>query len=101
VGKGLKVGIGVAFIELLAEPLRMLAVVAELRVQLAEEAKASGKPANIIEKIVDGKMGVFYRDECGVLTEQPFAKDDSKTVRQVLAEAGLKSKAFFLWMLGR
>ncbi|RLS40370.1 MAG: translation elongation factor Ts [Planctomycetota bacterium] len=75
--------------------------VAEARAKLAEEAKASGKPANIIEKIVDGKMGVFYRDECGVLTEQPFAKDDSKTVRQVLAEAGLKSKAFFLWMLGR
>lgn len=75
--------------------------VAEARAKLAEEAKASGKPANIIEKIVDGKMGVFYRDECGVLTEQPFAKDDSKTVRQVLAEAGLKSKAFFLWVLGR
>ncbi len=75
--------------------------VAEARAKLAEEAKASGKPANIIEKIVDGKMGVFYRDECGVLTEQAFAKDDSKTVRQVLAEAGLKSKAFFLWMLGR
>ncbi len=75
--------------------------VAEARAKLAEEAKASGKPANIIEKIVDGKMGVFYRDECGVLTEQGFAKDDSKTVRQVLAEAGLKSKAFHLWVLGR
>ncbi len=75
--------------------------VAEARAKLAEEAKASGKPANIIEKIVDGKLGVFYRDECGVLTEQPFAKDDSKTVRQVLAEVGLKSKAFYLWVLGR
>lgn len=75
--------------------------VAEARAKLAEEAKASGKPANIIEKIVDGKMGVFYRDECGVLTEQPFAKDDTKTVRQVLAEAGLKSKSFLVWTLGR
>ena len=75
--------------------------VAEARAKLAEEAKASGKPANIIEKIVDGKLGVFFRDECGVLTEQPFAKDDSKTVRQVLAEAGLKSKAFHLWVLGQ
>ena len=75
--------------------------VSEARAKLAEEAKASGKPANIIEKIVDGKMGVFYRDECGVLTEQAFAKDDSKTVRQVLAEVGLKSKAFHLWILGR
>ena len=41
-GKGVKIGIGVAFIELLAEPLRMLAVVAELRVQLAEETKGDG-----------------------------------------------------------
>ncbi len=74
---------------------------AEARAKLVQEATASGKPANIIEKIVDGKMSVFYRDDCGVLTEQPFAKDDSKTVRQVLAEAGLKSKAFHLWVLGR
>ncbi len=74
--------------------------VAEARNKLVEEAKASGKPANIVEKIVDGKMSVFYREE-GVLTEQPFAKDDSKTVRQVLAEAGLKSKAFHLWVLGQ
>ncbi len=74
--------------------------VKEARAKLVEDAKASGKPANIVEKIVDGKMSVFYRDE-GVLTEQPFAKDDSKTVRQVLAEAGLKSKAFHLWVLGQ
>ena len=75
--------------------------VAEARANLVAEATASGKPANIVEKIVDGKMSVFYRDECGVLTEQPFAKDDSKSVRQVLAEAGLKSKAFHLWILGQ
>lgn len=74
--------------------------VAEARAKLVEEAKASGKPANIVEKIVDGKMSVFFREE-GVLTEQAFAKDDSKTVRQVLAEAGLKSKAFYLWVLGQ
>ena len=74
--------------------------VAEARAKLVAEAQASGKPANIVDKIVDGKMSVFYRDE-GVLTEQPFAKDDSKSVRQVLAEAGLKSKAFHLWVLGQ
>src|SRR5690606_32316496 len=66
------------------------------RERLSAEAKATGKPDNIIEKIVDGRMGVFYRDEAGVLTEQPFAKDDSKTVSQALSEAGLKAKNFTL-----
>jgi len=43
------------------------------------------KPANIIEKIVEGKMKKFYAENC--LLEQPFVKDDSKTVAQVLTEA--------------
>lgn len=72
----------------------------EEREKLSAEAKASGKPDNIVGKIVDGKMKVYYRDEAGVLAEQAFAKDDSKSVSQVLAEAGLKVKAFTLWMLG-
>ncbi|MCA9081678.1 MAG: translation elongation factor Ts, partial [Planctomycetaceae bacterium] len=76
------------------------ALVKAERDRLTEEAIASGKPANIVEKIVDGRMKVFYKDEAGVLTEQPFAKDDSKTVSQVLAEAGLKAKGFTLFVLG-
>lgn len=75
--------------------------VAEERARLTEEAMKSGKPANIVEKMVDGKLKVWFKDEAGVLTEQPFAKDDSKSVSQVLAEAGLKSKAFTLWVLGK
>jgi elongation factor Ts len=76
------------------------AAVAAEREKLAAEAKATGKPDNIIGKIVDGKLKVFYRDEAGVLAEQMFAKDDSKSVSQVLAEAGLKVKAFTLWVIG-
>jgi elongation factor Ts len=49
----------------------------------AEQVK--GKPANIIGKIVDGKMSKFFAENC--LVEQPFVKDDSKTVAQVLADA--------------
>jgi len=49
----------------------------------AEQVK--GKPANIIDKIVEGKMKKFYAENC--LLEQPFVKDDSKTVAQVLTEA--------------
>ena len=75
-------------------------VVQEARDRLVEEAKATGKPDNIIDKIVDGRMKVFYREDAGVLVEQPFAKDDSKSVSQVLAEKGLKAKSFTLWVLG-
>ncbi|MGD9855411.1 MAG: translation elongation factor Ts [Planctomycetaceae bacterium] len=77
------------------------AVVQAARERLTAEARATGKPDNIIGKIVDGRLAVFYRDEAGVLAEQPFAKDDSKSVRQVLAESGLKAKSFLLWVLGK
>lgn len=49
----------------------------------AEQVK--DKPANIIDKIVDGKIGKFLKENC--LTEQPFVKDDSKTVGQALTDA--------------
>jgi len=53
----------------------------------AEQVK--NKPANIIDKIVEGKMKKFYTDNC--LLEQPFVKDDSKSVEQVLNEAAQKA----------
>jgi len=49
----------------------------------AEQVK--NKPANIIDKIVEGKMRKFFVENC--LLDQPFIKDDSKSVSQVLAEA--------------
>ena len=69
------------------------------RIRLTEEAAASGKPANIIDKIVDGRMKTFYAEN-GVLGFQLFAKDDSKTVNQALAESGLKAVGFTRWVLG-
>ncbi|MDX1967300.1 MAG: translation elongation factor Ts [Planctomycetaceae bacterium] len=69
------------------------------RDRLSAEAAASGKPANIVEKIVDGRMKTYYGEQ-GVLAYQMFAKDDSKTVSQALAEAGLKAKSFVRWVLG-
>ncbi len=59
--------------------------------ETAEQEKAvfreqvKDKPPNIIDKIVEGKMKKFYTENC--LLQQPFVKDDSKTVAQVLAEA--------------
>lgn len=49
----------------------------------AEQVK--NKPANIIDKIVEGKMKKFFVENC--LVEQRFVKDDSKSVEQVLTEA--------------
>ena len=50
-----------------------------------EQLKESGKPAAVIEKIVDGKLGKYYEEAC--LLEQPFIKDDSKKVADVIREA--------------
>ena len=44
-------------------------------------------------------MKNFFNEQ-GVLTYQPFAKDDSKTVSQALAEAGYKAVGFTRWTLG-
>ena len=82
----------------LPEQLDEVKVKAE-RDRLSEEARATGKPENVIEKIVDGRMKAFYVEQ-GVLVLQPFAKDDSKTVSQALAEQGLKAASFTRWVLG-
>jgi len=47
--------------------------------------QSRGKPENIIEKIIEGKLKKFFAENC--LLEQPFVKDDSKSVAEVLAEA--------------
>ena len=73
--------------------------VQEERDRLTEEAKATGKPDNIIGKIVDGRMKNYYVEQ-GVLVSQPFAKDDSKSVSQALAEHGFKAVGFTRCLLG-
>lgn len=83
----------------LPEQLDPASVAAE-KVRQSEEARKSGKPENIIEKIVEGKMRTFYNNE-GVLVAQPFAKDDTKTVAQALAAVGLTATGFTRWRLGK
>lgn len=46
------------------------------------QREASGKPPEIIDKIITGKLEAFYKEKC--LLEQPFIKDDTQTVRDVL-----------------
>jgi elongation factor Ts len=47
------------------------------------QAAATGKPANVVEKIVEGKMGKYYEEVC--LLEQPFVKDPNMTINQLVA----------------
>lgn len=50
----------------------------------AHQAKESGKPENIIEKMVSGKMEKFYEENC--VLEQPFIKDTSITVGELIKQ---------------
>ena len=47
------------------------------------QAAATGKPANVVEKIVEGKMSKFYEEVC--LLEQPFIKEQTMSVNQLIA----------------
>ncbi len=58
----------------------------ELAPLRAEFAKAAeGKPANVIERIVEGKLNKWFEEN--VLLDQPFIKDDDKSVAQLVGEA--------------
>jgi elongation factor Ts len=47
------------------------------------QAAASGKPANIVEKMLEGKLAKFYEEFC--LLDQPFIKESSQTIAQLIA----------------
>ena len=51
----------------------------------ADQARTSGKPENIIEKMVDGKMNKFFQENC--LMEQAYIKDSEKKVSELLTES--------------
>ena len=65
---------------------------------LMQEVLNEGKPANIAEKIVMGKIKKFYEENC--LMDQKFVKDDKITIAQLLAQAGsgvsVKQFCFFV-----
>jgi elongation factor Ts len=71
---------------------------------LADKAKSQGKPANVVEKIVESGLKTFYKEVC--LLEQPFIFDDKKSVAQALKEgegkvgAPIKIGAFVRYALG-
>lgn len=60
-------------------------VVEEQRKTFLAEAKATGKPDNVIEKIAEGKLQKFYDEVC--LLRQPFVKDDKMVVNDLIVQA--------------
>jgi elongation factor Ts len=54
----------------------------------AEQAREQGKPDDVIERIVQGKLEAFYKDNC--LMDQPFVRDDTKTVGELVSETSSK-----------
>jgi len=67
------------------------AVIERERAVLADKAKAQGKPANVVEKIVESGLKTFYKEVC--LLDQGFIFDDKKSVAQALKEAEAKAGA--------
>jgi elongation factor Ts len=55
----------------------------------ADQVKQEGKPAAIVDKIVDGKLNKFYSEVC--LLEQPFIKDDKRTIQDLVRETSTKT----------
>ena len=63
--------------------------IARERAIYAGQLEGQGKPANIVEKIVDGKLNKFFAEVC--LLEQAYIKDDAKTVNDIVQEAAAKT----------
>ena len=56
--------------------------------QIKEDPKMAGKPENILEKMVEGKINKFFEENC--LLQQKFVKDDKVSVEKYLAANGVK-----------
>ena len=63
-----------------------------------ESGATAGKPENIVEKMVDGRIQKWYAES--VLEEQPFVMDPSKKVKDVIAEHGGKLAGYAFYVLG-
>jgi elongation factor Ts len=66
---------------------------------LKNAALKEGKPANIVDKMVEGRLRNFYAEKA--LLEQAFVKDPAVTVGEYAKQAGMKLKRFVLWELGK
>lgn len=54
-----------------------------------EQAQASGKPANVIQKMIDGRLDKFFKEVA--LLDQPWVRDDAKTIGDLVKETAAKT----------
>ncbi|MCS7238762.1 MAG: translation elongation factor Ts [Thermoguttaceae bacterium] len=68
---------------------------------LTEQARAEGRPENVLAKVVEGRLRTFFAECC--LLDQPFVKgsSDKDTVGDVAKKAGMKIHRFVRWVLGK
>jgi elongation factor Ts len=77
----------------------------EVKTIFMKEAESEGKPSNIAEKIVEGKLTKYFEEKC--LLEQRWFKDENKTIRNLLDEATQKLgepieiRRFLIWEFGK
>jgi elongation factor Ts len=73
--------------------------VTEKELEIAREAaRNENKPDHIIDRIAEGKLGRFFKDH--VLVEQPFVKDSSMTVQEMLNDADADVRTYVRFALG-
>ncbi|RUM87771.1 MAG: elongation factor Ts [Thermovibrio sp.] len=72
---------------------------------LKQQALSEGKPEHIVEKIVEGRLAKFFSEKC--LLEQPWIKDDSKTIKDLITDyitklgENIKVKRFCRFEVGK
>ncbi|MFA9558055.1 translation elongation factor Ts [Evansella sp. AB-rgal1] len=65
---------------------------------LKQQALNEGKPENIVEKMVEGRLSKYFEDIC--LNDQPFVKDGDQKVGKFLSSKGASVKTFFRYEVG-
>lgn len=88
IAKNLAMHIAASHVEAVQESELDMQVVEKERRFLIEQAKESGKPEKIIEKMVEGRMVKYKKEIC--LLYQNFVKDQEKTIEQYLADSSKK-----------
>src|SRR5207302_7864856 len=79
------------------EDVAAATIAKELEIAKAQAA-STGKPANIVDKIAEGKMKTWFAEN--ILVEQPFVKDETRTIGDLLKAAGLKMSRFVRYKVG-
>src|SRR5262249_47276136 len=66
---------------------------------LAEKTRNEGKPEAAVPKIVEGRIGKFFEQIC--LVDQPYVRDPSKKIGELLSQAGMEARRFALYQVGQ